>query len=136
MKVAASVFLLSVGVVWLLFALWILLSIGGVADEPENWPLAIGIWSGYVVGPVILIFGAGTLLRAPSSKIGTLLVLVGCVALTGFAVYNSIAGMHREPLQAPPTYWVYALMMIVTFLADFAGYRLVRPMLVTLSNGR
>ena len=136
MKVAASVFLLSVGVVWLLFALWILLSIGGVADEPENWPLAIGIWSGYVVGPVILILGAGTLLRVPSSKIGTLLVLLGCLALTGFAVYNSIAGMHREPLQAPPTYWVYGLMMIVTFLADFAGYRVVWPTFVTLSNGR
>ncbi len=49
-------------------------------------------------------------------------------------MYNSIAGMHREPLQAPPTYWFYGLMMIVTFLADFAGYRLIRPMLATLSS--
>jgi len=135
MKAAASIFLLSVGVAWLLFVLWMLLSVAGVADQPKNWALAIGIWSGYLVGPVILVFGAGILLRSPSSKIGTLSVLLGCLALTGFAIYNSIAGMHREPLQAPPTYWFYGLMMMVTFLADFAGYRLIRPMLATLSSG-
>lgn len=135
MKAAASIFLLSVGVAWLLLALWLLLSVAGVADQPENWSLALGIWSGYLVGPVILILGAGILLRFPSSKTGTVSVLLGCLALTGFAMYNSFAGMHREPLPAPPTYWFYGLIMMVTFLADFAGYRLIRPMLATLSRG-
>jgi hypothetical protein len=129
MKTAAPVFLFFVGVAWLLFVVWMLLSLAGIADPPESWALALVIWSGYFAGPVVLMFGAGILLRFPASKIGTLSVLLGCLALTGFAVYNSVAGMQREPLQTPPAYWVYGLMLIVSVLADFAGYRLARPML-------
>jgi hypothetical protein len=116
--------------------LWLLLSIAGVADQPENWALAGGVWIGYLVGPVTLIFGAGIVLRFPSSNFGSLSVVVGCLWLTGFAIYNTIGGLHREPLQAPPSYWFYHLMIVITVLADFAAYTLIRPSLAAASRRR
>jgi hypothetical protein len=134
MRVASAVFLLAVGGVWLLFMLWMLLSIAGVADSPQNRGYALAYWSGYLAGPVLLVLGAALLLRRPVSMAGTLLTCLGCLALTGFAIYNSIGGMQRNPLQAPPTYWFYGVMLVVMLLADLAGYKLVGPVLASLSK--
>jgi hypothetical protein len=134
MRAAAAVFLLVVGGVWLLFMLWMLLSIAGVADSPQNRVYAMAYWSGYLAGPAVLVLGAALLLRRPASIAGTLLICLGCLALTGFAIYNSIGGMQRNPLQGPPTYWFYGVLLVVMLLADLAGYKLVEPVLASLSK--
>ncbi len=134
MRVVAAVFLLAVGIVWLLFMVWMLLSIAGVADSPQSRGYALMYWGGSVAGPAVLVLGAALLLRRPVSMAGTVLTCLGCLALTGFAIYNSIAGTQQNPLQAPPTYWFYGLLLVLMLLADLAGYKLVRPILISLSK--
>ena len=128
-KVAAAVFLLVVGCACLLLTLWVLLSLLAILDGPERLGYVLAFWSGCFAGPVVLILGAALLLRRPASMAGTRLTCLGCLALTGFAIYNSAAGMQRAPLQAPTPYGLFGLLLIVTLLADVAGYKLVKPML-------
>ena len=53
------------------------------------------------------------LLRGTSLRPGAILVGLGCVILTGFALYNSITGMQRQPLQAPPPYLLYMVLLLI-----------------------
>lgn len=136
MKISAAVFLLVVGSIWLLFVLWMFLEIAAVAGPPVSIGLVIGYWGAYLAGPVVLICGSGLLLRQPASIPGRVLICLGCLALTGFAIYNSVEGMHRQPLQAPPTYWFYAVLLVIMLLADVAGYKLVQPVVASLLKER
>ncbi|SRR6266851_2540616 len=136
MRISAAVFLLAVGSIWLLFVVWMFVSIGGVAGPLESIGRAIAYWGTYLAGPIVLILGSGLLLRRPASMPGTALTCLGCLALTGFAIYNSVDGMQRQPLQAPPTYWFYAVLLAIMLLADVAGYKLVQPFLTSLLKKR
>lgn len=120
------IFLLAVGIVWTLFAIWLFLSIGGVAGEIESASYAIIYWTGMLIGPLALTIGAGLLLVGKTSRLSEVLVGVGCIALTGFALYNSVIGMRRGPLEAPPVYWFYVMLLAIMLAADVAGFTVLR----------
>ena len=122
----ALILLLCIGVLWAVFAIWLLLSVGGVTGEMESVAYAVFYWSGMLVGPAALMIGSGLLLGGRTSTTSYLLVGVGCIALTAFALYNSVIGMRRGPLEAPPVYWFYAVLIAVMLVADLAGLAVVR----------
>jgi hypothetical protein len=127
MKMAAG-FLLVVGCLWMLLIVWMFLTIAGVADAPESWAKAALYWGGMLVGPLVLIIGAILLLRGTSLRPGALLVGLGCIIFTGFALYNSITGMQRKPLEAPPPYVLYIVLLVVMLLSDAAAYKVCKTL--------
>jgi hypothetical protein len=126
MKIAAG-FLLMVGCLWALFVAWMFLSIVGVTGfAPESWLRMVLYWAGMLVGPVVLVIGAVLLLRGTSVLPGAILAELGCVILTGFALFNSIIGMQRKPLQAPPPYSLYIVFLLIMVFSDAAAYKIYR----------
>jgi len=127
MKMAAG-FLLVVGCLWMFLVVWSFFVIAGVADAPESWAHAALYWCGVLIGPLVLIIGAVLLLRGTSLRPGATLVGLGCVILTRLVLYNSIIGMQRKPLQAPPPYLAYASLLLITLLSDAAAYRIYKAL--------
>jgi hypothetical protein len=125
MKMSAG-FLLVVGCLWTLLVVWMCLTIAGVADAPESWAKTVLYWGGMLVGPFVLIIGSVLLLRGTSLRPGAILVCLGCVILTGFALYNSITGMQRQPLQAPLPYLLYIVLLLIMLLSDAAAYTIYK----------
>jgi hypothetical protein len=127
MKIPGT-FLLIIGCVWAIFVLWMFLTLAAIAEF--GWTLSgILYWAGMLIGPVVLIVGSALVLRRGNRASGVILVAIGCLILTSFALYNSVVGMQQKPLQAPPPYSFYAVMFIVMLLADIAGFRVVRKLL-------
>lgn len=122
----ALISLLCIGLLWAVFAVWLLLSVSGVAGEIESIAYALFYWTAMLAGPLALIIGSGLLLGGRSSTLSYLFVGVGCLALTAFALYNGVVGMRRGPLEAPPVYWFYAILIAVMLIADLAGFAVVR----------
>jgi len=125
MKTAAG-FLLVVGCLWALLIMWMFVTLAGIAEPPGSWVKAALYWSSMLIGPLMLIIGAVLLLRNTSLRSGAILVGIGCAILTGFALYNSVIGIHREPLQAPPPYLLYFVLLLVMILSDAAAYKVYR----------
>jgi hypothetical protein len=123
-----GIFLLLVGCVWAIFVVWMFFTLAGVANF-EWSPSGILYWVGLLIGPLSLIVGSALALREASGRLGAILVTIGCLVLTGFAVYNSVAAMQRKPLQTPPPYSFYAAMLVTMLLADMAGFRVVKQLL-------
>jgi hypothetical protein len=130
MKIAAA-FLLVVGCLWALFVVWMFLAIAGIADWPESITMvtmAVLYWGGMLVGPLALFIGAVLSLRGASLRPGAILIGVGCVILTCYVLYNSIVGMQHKPLQAPPPYKLYMVMLVIMLLSDAAAYKVYRAL--------
>jgi hypothetical protein len=127
MKIAAS-FLLAVGCLWALFVIWMFIAIAGIADRPTSITASVLYWVGMLIGPLSLATGAVLLLRGRSPRPGAILLGIGCALFTVFALYNSITGMHREPLQAPPPYLFYGALLLVMILSDAAAYKVYRDL--------
>jgi len=123
MKMAAG-FHLAVGCLWALFMVWFLLVIGGVPDSLIGWAKAAPYWGGMLVGPVVLIIGSVLITRGTSLRLGMILSGLGCFILTCFVLYNSIAGMQRKPLEAPPPYWIYIVLLLIMIFSDAAAYKI------------
>lgn len=79
-----------------------------------------------LIGPLVLIVGAVLLLRGTSLRLGTILTGFDCIILMGFAFYNSIVGMHRRSLEAPPPYLFYIVLLLIMILSDVAVYRVYK----------
>jgi hypothetical protein len=127
MKMASS-FLLMVGCLWALLIVWMFLTIAGVADTPESWAKAALYWGSMLVGPLVLIIGALLLLRGTSLRPAAILVGLGCITLNGFALYNSIMGMQRKPLEASPPYVLYIVLLLIMLLSDAAAYKIYKAL--------
>jgi hypothetical protein len=122
-KWAASFFLV-VGFSWASLVAWMLVTIADIADWPESLtPVAI-YWLGSVIGPVLLIIGSVLILRGKAFRFGTSLIVAGCLILSAFAIYNTVDGVHREPLQAPPPYLFYIGLILVMIVSDMTAYKL------------
>jgi hypothetical protein len=123
-----SVFLLIIGCVWALFVVWMFLTLAGIAESA--WSLSgVLYWVAMLIGPVLLVVGSCLAILGGSRRFATLLVGIGCLILTGFAVYESVVAMQLKPLQAPPLYSFYVVMLIITLFADVAGFRVIRRLL-------
>jgi hypothetical protein len=125
MKMAVG-FLLVVGCLWMLLIAWMFLTIAGVAYAPESWAKVALYWGGMLTGPLALIVGALLLLRGTPVRVGAVLVCAGCIILTCFALYNSIVGLQRKPLEAPPPYMLYIVLLLVALLSDSAAYKIYK----------
>lgn len=125
MKLAAA-FLLTVGFLWAVFVVWMFLTIAGISDSPRSMIVVILYWGGMLLGPCALVVGAALLLRGVSLRSGGTLILIGCLIFTGYALYNSIIGMQWRPLQAPPPYLFYLILLLIMILADGAAYKVYK----------
>ena len=123
------IFLLLVGCVWALFEVVMFLTIAGITNGPVSLLSVALYWGGMLVGPLSLIVGSCLVLIRGSGRFGVILVAVGCLILTGYALYNSVAAMQLQPLQAPPPYQFYLVMLVIMLLADVAGFSVVKQLL-------
>jgi hypothetical protein len=125
---SSSIFLLVVGCVWTVFIVWMFFALAGIADF--EWSVSgVLYWLAMLIGPLSLIVGSCLVLIRGTGRFGAVLIAIGCLTLTGDTLYNSIAAIHRQPLQAPPPYSFYIVMLIVMLLADVAGFRVVKQLL-------
>lgn len=137
--VLAAGFLLVVGSLWALIVVWMFLTLAGIGDWPDSITMAIMAalyWGGMLVGPLTLIIGAVLLLRGTSLRMGATVIGVGCVILTCYILYNVIVGMQRKPLQAPPPYGLFMLMLLIMLLSDGAAYKIYRSLSALPKAGR
>ena len=125
----STIFLLLVGCVWAAFVVFMSLTLAGITDGPVSLLSVAFYWGGMLIGPLSLIVGSGLVLITDSRRLAAILVSFGCLILTGYALYNSVAAMHREPLQAPPPYSFYIVMLTIMLLTDLAGFKVVRKLL-------
>jgi hypothetical protein len=125
----SSIFLLLVGCAWALFDVLMFLAIAGITDGPVSLGAVVAYWGGMLVGPLSLIVGSYLVLMGGARRSGTILIVIGCLALTGFTLYNTIAATHVQPLQAPPPYSLYLVLLFIMVLVDIAGFRIVRQFL-------
>jgi hypothetical protein len=123
-----SIFLLLVGCVWAVFVVLMFLGIAGIADF-ERWVSGVLYWLAMLIGPLSLVVGSSLVLIRSSGRFSAVLVAIGCLTLTGYALYNIVAATRLQPLQAPPPYSLYIVMLILMFLADVAGFRVVKQLL-------
>jgi hypothetical protein len=119
------IFLLVVGFLWSLFNSWLFLVLGGIAAPTSLLRLGL-YWSGMFFGPGCLIVGSVLLLRSSGSRLGLVLVGIGCLVFTAFVLYNSVQGMQRAPLQAPPPYAFFGALLVLMVLSDLAAYKVWR----------
>jgi hypothetical protein len=126
-----AIFLLLVGCVWAAFVVWMLLTLAGITDGPVSLLSVAFYWGGMLIGPLSLMAGSCLVLISGSRRFAAILVAFGCLILTGYALYNSVAAMHREPLQAPSPYSFCIVMLTIMLLADLAGFKVVRKLLVS-----
>ena len=123
-----SIFLLLVGCVWAVFVVLMFFGLAGIADF--DWSVSgVLYWLAMLIGPMSLIVGSCFVLITGTGRFGAVLIAIGCLSLTGEALYNSVAAIQRQPLQAPPPYSFYVLMLFVMLLADVAGFRVVTQLL-------
>lgn len=120
-----SIFLLAVGCIWALFEVWLFLTLAGIS-EPVSIAAVVSYWGSMLIGPLTLMAGAVVLLRGTSPKYGVALIAIGCLILTGFALYNSVVGMQRKALQAPPLYAFYVVLLVIMLLSDVAAYKIYK----------
>ena len=113
-----------VGCLWALFVVWMFLTIAGIADTPESPIMPVLYWGGMLVGPFTVLS-----LRKKPTRTGPILIAVGCLIFTGFALYNTMVGMQRQPLQAPTPYWFYVVLLALTFLSNVAAYKIFKAAL-------
>jgi len=118
-----------VGCLWALFVMWMFLTIAGIAGPPESTMMLVLYWAGMLVGPFTVIIGSILSLRKIPTRRGPILIAVGCLILTGLVFYSVIAGMQRQPLQAPTPYWFLAVLLLLTFLSDIAAYKIFKAAL-------
>ena len=120
-----TIFLLLVGCVWALFVMWMFLTFAGIMDFA--WSLSgVLYWILMLTGPVMLIVGSYLVLIGAPGRSGILLVALACLMLTGWVIYQTcVAMLQRLPLQAPPNYSFYLVMLVITLLADVAVFRVV-----------
>jgi hypothetical protein len=123
-----AIFLLLVGCLWAAFVVWMFLVLAGIAD-PVSLLSVASYWGGMLIGPLSLMVGSCLVLITDAKRVAAILITFGCLILTGYSVYNSVAAMHREPLQAPPPYLFCIVMLIIMLLADLAGLKVVRKLL-------
>jgi hypothetical protein len=109
---------------WMLLEAWLFLVIGGVAGELDSRLY----WAGMAIGPVALLAGSILHLNGRWPRNATVLVLIGGAILTALTIYNVFAITRRDPLEAPPAYWFYFVLVVVVLLADIAIVRVVRRM--------
>jgi hypothetical protein len=120
---ALSICLLVVGVIWALWVALIYLVMSGISQ-----PISVGYTSLYytamLIGPILLIAGSILALGGSHQRLGSMFAIVGCAILTVLVGRETILSFHVEPLQAKPPYVLFAVMILLTVLADIGAFRL------------
>lgn len=124
MKTLAAVFLLMVGCIWVGAVAWLFAMFGGVSEPAYIGKALLATWWLWI-GPLLLIVGS-VLLWTSSAKLGAALSALACLLLTIFVTYQSVTGLKVQPLQAPPSYALYVLAIILTVLSDISIVSLLR----------
>ncbi len=121
--------LMLVGLLWGAFVSWLCLMMGGL--EMLHWAY-IGkalLWLGWMfVGPLFLVVGP-ILYSVPRSRsLASVLLLVGCLVLSGEVGYQLVSMFHdlADPLIMRPPYGLYAGALALTVVADICAVQLFR----------
>lgn len=123
---SALLFLLIVGIAWAGLVVWLLLSITGITEGTDSVASVAIYWTPLLAGPLMLIVGSGALMSGANSRYFVALLALGCLIVTAFVLYSSIEGLQRAPLQAPPMYWFYAILLAVMLATDLAGFKIIQ----------
>jgi hypothetical protein len=115
---------MSIGIVWFLFALWLLLVMSGISTPAVEVWLLLLIYFG---PPVALVAGSALIMARRWTPIGLLLAFVACGWLTwiiGSDLWprepenNAIAPMHYD--------WISVALVLIVLACDTAVVRVWR----------
>ena len=122
MKILSG-FLILVAFAWFFVYVLFDLALSSITESEYSWSLtACLLW----LGPILLLLGAIFVAVGWHARLGTILVCLGVLILTGVVVYVTSGLFHVQPLEAKPPYAIYAVMIVVTILADLATARLLQ----------
>ena len=109
---------MSIGIVWFLLALWVLLIMSGISTPAVEVWLLLLIYFG---PPVALVAGSALIMARRWTRIGLLFVFLACAWLTwiiGSDLWprkpenNAIAPMHYD--------WISVALVLIVLAADTA----------------
>ena len=117
-------FLVAVGLLWTAVVSWLFVMFGGLSDLGK----ALLWYSWMFVGPALLIGGAVLTLIGTHRKAGSILSLVGCLALTLMVGYETVEMLRdlADPLIMRPPYGLYGIAVVLTLMADAGAVHLYR----------
>jgi hypothetical protein len=120
------VWLLLIGVLWLLAAIWVMLVMSGISTP------AMAVWLLFVMyyaGPLALILGSTFVLVRRCIRIGVLLAFFACGWLT-WLIASEV--WPRRPDNAPmgsmEFHWLSVVLVLIVILSDLAVIKLLGTM--------
>ena len=113
-----AAWLLLVGIIWLLIAVWIMLVMSGISTP------AVAVWLLFVLyyaAPLALIIGSVLVLAHRFTRVGVLLACLACVWLTWIIGSDLWPQKPENDAIAPMHYdWLSAVLALIVLLADLA----------------
>jgi hypothetical protein len=122
-----SIGLLLLGVFWALLVVWMFLALMGITD-PISVTRVVLYFVVLLLGPLLLIAGRILVLSGRHPKAGAILAVVGCIILTITVAYQVPSVLHdlHDPLVMKSPWWLYAVPIILTLLADTGAVQVYR----------
>jgi hypothetical protein len=115
-KIVPSV-TLTIGIVWVFCVVFMYLAMAGISTPVSNRAVILSA-AEWFVGPVSLIVGSALVLAHKAPKISLALSVGAALVLSGIVVSTVNSALHPQPLEAPPAYEFYAILIGTTILCD------------------
>jgi hypothetical protein len=121
---ALALWLFIVGLVWAAVTAWTDLVMTGMTDRIVSFPVFLVL---YFSAPFILIIGSSLVMATWHSRLGSILVLVGCAWLTwSFAPTCVEAFRFPSEMGSPATYIIGTVLCLILVAADATAIILFR----------
>ncbi len=121
---ALASWLFIIGLLWAAVTAWMDLVMTGMTDRIVSFPVFLVL---YFSAPFILIIGSTLVMATWHSRLGSILLLVGCAWLTSsFAPTCLEAFRSPEEIGTPTTYIIGTLLGLILVATDAASIILFR----------
>lgn len=117
--------LMICGFFWTATVGWMYLTLSGIAQPISVWR-TLSYYALLLVGPLGLLLGPILVLRGTHAWLGAILTAVACAIFTGWVINELMGLFDRDPLQAPPPYLFYLVLLCLGVLVDLAACFLCR----------
>jgi hypothetical protein len=119
-----GIWLLFIGILWVLIASWVLLVMSGFSVPAITLPLLFVL---YYCAPVVLIIGSSLVIAGRYPRVGIVLALIACAYLTYLIAPDYIDLLYpKRPLEAPRPCLFLAIVAAVVLATDAVAVILFR----------
>lgn len=124
-----SLIILLEGLLWALFTGWTYLALSGFS-EPVSFIGVLLYYGENLIGAGLLIVGAIFVQNQIKARLGSLLICMGCIFLTGILVWEVVKDFQPNSNSAisGPDYGVDAFMIALVVLSNIGAYKIYQKM--------